>query len=112
MRLAAFVSPKSRPKIHATRSNSAIATRPQLSPPTISKVAASRSIRSILSLLCRGFVQTLARPVRLCQIFVQILYSGGHGRRWTFANWRAEQAHGHERRLVARLGAALRPAEP
>src|SRR5215208_4688029 len=76
MRLAAFVSPKSRPKIHATRSNSATATSPQLSPPTISKVVASKSIRSILSLLCPGFVQTLARPTRLCQIFVQILYSG------------------------------------
>src|SRR5829696_8793255 len=36
----------------------------------------------------------------------------GHGRRWTSANRRTEQAHRHERRLVASMGAALRAAEP
>src|SRR5437763_1126424 len=43
MRLAALVAPKSLPKIQATRSNSAIATRPQFSPPTMRRVAARAS---------------------------------------------------------------------
>ena len=45
--------PKSSPKIQATRSNSAIATRPQLSPPTISRAPASTSSFLMLCTSCR-----------------------------------------------------------
>src|SRR3954453_16697855 len=43
MRLAALVVPKSSPKIQATRSNCAIATRPQLRAPTMTSVLATFS---------------------------------------------------------------------
>src|SRR3954451_9454012 len=57
MRLAALVVPNSSPKIQATRSNSAIATRPQLRPPTMSRAAATAF---------NGFI---------CTYFLEVLYT-------------------------------------
>src|SRR4051794_39933348 len=73
MRVTAFVSPKSRPKIAATRSNSATATRPQLRPPTMSRTAASRSSFFIpVNLLSRYCPH--AEPSTTCLERVQVLY--------------------------------------
>src|SRR5918995_6752378 len=81
IRLTAFVSPNSRPTSVATRSNSAIATRPQLSPPTIKSVAASRSSFFMRWTSCPSGVQGLSSQCRgsrrRCQIFVQSLYAVG-----------------------------------
>ena len=112
MRVAALVSPKSRPKIHATRSNSATATRPQLSPPTITSAAASRSIRLHPVPPLSSFRPDSSDAVRalssLCPDPVQLR----HARAWTSADRRAEPAHRHERRPPARLGEAVRAARP
>src|SRR4249919_2099883 len=57
MRLSALVSPNSLPVIEATRSNSVSATRPQFRAPTMTSVAASRSVGRMTFLLCPGFVE-------------------------------------------------------
>src|SRR3954447_15044136 len=61
MRLSAPVSPNSWPVIQATRSNSASATRPQLSPPTISSTAATTLRVFTLGLLRLNTMTTLYR---------------------------------------------------
>src|SRR4029078_3395359 len=84
-RLHTFVSPKSRPKIQATRSNLATATRPQLSPPTSTSVSGSRSrlptIRPppVENLFNSGRQRT-AR-IASCQTHVHLLYSWADERR-------------------------------
>src|SRR4029450_963647 len=72
IRLSALVVPNSSPAIAATRSNSAIATSPQLSPPTISSPSVVKSsaftlFLPSLSYFCPENVQS--RPV-----FVKALY--------------------------------------
>src|SRR3954452_11984591 len=58
IRVTALVSPKSRPKIAATRANSARATKPQFSAPTIARAPATTSSFFIsVSSLCSEFVE-------------------------------------------------------
>src|SRR6185503_18979398 len=111
MRLAAFVSPNSRPTIQATRSNPAMATRPQLRPPTMRSVAASRSSFFIaVHLLYRYCPEEGSEHIPRCQVTVQMLYSHQHGS-GTPPDRRAQQADGREPRASPRLGAPLRPPE-
>src|SRR5690349_17614512 len=76
MRLAAFVCPKSRPTIQATRSNLATATRPQFRPPITTRTAAETSnvfIGGLLSVEVLFRVCTIwPTPVsRVCTISVR-----------------------------------------
>src|SRR5947209_6511079 len=107
MRLATFVDPKSSPKIQATRSNFATATSPQLSPPTMSSVAAMASsflIGASSVSLCG--VGTVASAYKDCQDAVQIMYSYGHRR--IPPHRRAQQALRGEPGAAASVGAPLR----
>src|SRR5512133_3146049 len=78
MRLATFTSPKCiPPKMAATRSNLNSPTRPQLSPPTIVRIAA-RALSLFMDLLllsrvCLGPVERVPAPPTL----VKGLYSDG-----------------------------------
>ena len=75
IREAAFVSPKSGPTRAATRSNSAIATRPQLRPPTMTSPAARSASSSVLLCeVCSRTSGTASRDqpslVNVCTEFV------------------------------------------
>src|SRR5215217_7308733 len=79
MRLAALVVPNSSPKIEATRSNSASATRPQLRPPTMTSAPASRSSFFMRFTSCIACVQIERRHLsdasNICQALVQVVYA-------------------------------------
>src|SRR5215213_3430382 len=85
MRLARFTSPKCMPpKMAATRSNLNSPTRPQLSPPTIVRIAAAALSflmdLLLLSRVCLGPVETVPalRPLSsVCTGIVDCLYSTG-----------------------------------
>src|SRR4051794_5968406 len=80
IRVTALVSPKSRPKIAATRSNSARATKPQFSAPTMARAPATTSSFFIsVSSLCSEFVkvtlqirlENVKSLCKVCRMYVE-----------------------------------------